>query len=132
MFIDKPRIYFDQTKKKMSCHSYLGVVELEAVLHADGVADSHEVVVPPVVLRNHEEAQEAVREKHLHLRSPPPHARLSQNTFFTAQVTTRYGTRKASTPTVTHLIIYRGYVRKRENQQKKRRSRKMVNSARYI
>lgn len=46
---------------------HLGVVELEAVLHPDGVAHAHEVVVPTVVLRHHEEAQEPIRQQHLHL-----------------------------------------------------------------
>lgn len=57
----------DQPAPEAKTNTNLGVVELERVLHADRVADAHEVVVPAVVLRHHEEPEEPVRQEHLHL-----------------------------------------------------------------
>jgi len=43
------------------------VCQLEVVFHVCRVAHAHEVVVPDVVVGHHEEAEEVVREEHLHL-----------------------------------------------------------------
>jgi len=46
---------------------FLGVLEFEAEFHSWGVLHSMKVVVPRPRVGNHEEAQEEIREQHLHL-----------------------------------------------------------------